>query len=250
MFDLIRGIIFCALKQIIRHLKAEQIMFWAILIVCIFPSHILSCGAVIDLKRLLARRGSEGVSPTMNLMVSMHDSVRTAIQRITETEYATKDEAATALTNALRTHSTMSQGPVMAALKSYGLETESYWITNQILVKGASPPVIQTLMSTSGVKDIVEEITFPILPVFNVTLGIPPKGPEWNVRMIQADKIWNKTKGEGILVAGIDTGVRHTHTSLKDNYVGRDKFGWYDPIFFTQEPNDLHGHGIPLYPAK
>ncbi|CAG7717054.1 unnamed protein product, partial [Allacma fusca] len=35
-------------------------------------------------------------------------------------------------------------------------------------------------------------------------------------------------RGEGAVVATIDTGVRGTHEALRDNY--RRQNGWFDPI--------------------
>jgi len=42
-------------------------------------------------------------------------------------------------------------------------------------------------------------------------------------------------------IATIDTGVRGTHASLRDNYIGH--YGWLDPYLSTSEPNDQVGHG-------
>ncbi len=66
----------------------------------------------------------------------------------------------------------------------------------------------------------------------------PPKG----VDLIQAPKLWNKTKGEGITVAILDTGCETDHPNLKENIVGGRNFTNDDdgnPEIFE----DYNGHG-------
>ncbi len=58
---------------------------------------------------------------------------------------------------------------------------------------------------------------------------------EWGVGRIRADEVWATfgTRGEGIVVANIDTGVRATHAALNAQYrgtvTGDDDFDFYDP---------------------
>jgi len=65
-----------------------------------------------------------------------------------------------------------------------------------------------------------------------------PKG----IDMIQAPKIWNQTKGEGITVAILDTGCDLTHPDLKERIVSGRNFTNDD----NGNPNvfrDYNGHG-------
>ena len=65
-----------------------------------------------------------------------------------------------------------------------------------------------------------------------------PKG----VEMIQAPRIWEKTKGKGITVAILDTGCDLTHPDLKDQIIGGRNFTMDDngnPDVY----NDYNGHG-------
>jgi subtilisin family serine protease len=48
-------------------------------------------------------------------------------------------------------------------------------------------------------------------------------------------------QGEGIIVGGIDIGVRYTHEALRSNYIGG--YGWFDPADGSANPNDGNGHG-------
>lgn len=62
------------------------------------------------------------------------------------------------------------------------------------------------------------------------------------VEMIQAEKIWDQTKGKGIKVAILDTGCDMTHPDLKERIVGGRNFTGDDggnPDVY----NDYNGHG-------
>jgi len=48
--------------------------------------------------------------------------------------------------------------------------------------------------------------------------------------------------GAGAVVGIIDTGARHTHEAIRDNWRG-GTHSWYDPYLFSQNPRDGHGHG-------
>jgi len=61
---------------------------------------------------------------------------------------------------------------------------------------------------------------------------------------IQAPEAWavlEDRKGDGVVVATVDTGVRVTHEALKDNFLG--DYGWFDPSTYDPLPTDRNGHG-------
>lgn len=62
------------------------------------------------------------------------------------------------------------------------------------------------------------------------------------VELIQAPKLWDRTKGKGIKVAVLDTGCETTHPDLKDQIIGGRNFTDDDrsnPDIYT----DYNGHG-------
>lgn len=183
--------------------------------------------------------------PASDIMIQMSEPMGPIINSYSRpSEGESRDAQVTNMAHALQLASLASQAPVLAALAPFNVQTESYWLTNQIYVKGASPAMVHMLQGFGVIKEIYAEKQFPLIPIFNPAVGEEPKGPLWNIKKIKAHKVWEKgVKGKGVVVASIDTGVRWTHNSIKDNYVGTENFGWYDPIFFTNEPYDVHGHG-------
>ena len=71
---------------------------------------------------------------------------------------------------------------------------------------------------------------------------------------INAPQVWSdfNVRGEGIVVANIDTGVRYSHTALVRQYRGRDadgnfdhNYNWWDPLdeCAGNDPCDTDSHG-------
>jgi uncharacterized repeat protein (TIGR01451 family) len=89
---------------------------------------------------------------------------------------------------------------------------------------------------------------------------LAPSGIEWGVQRIHADSVWSTygAKGEGIVVAGQDTGVQWDHPALIDHYRGWNgtgadhNYNWHDAIHISSGsscggsspfPCDDHNHG-------
>ncbi len=79
-----------------------------------------------------------------------------------------------------------------------------------------------------------------------------PAAPEWGIQQIEADSVWALGyKGQGIVVAGQDTGYDWEHQALKDKYRGFDpetgginhRYNWHDAI---HEISPLHNDSIFL----
>ncbi|PJB75836.1 MAG: hypothetical protein CO092_00825, partial [Candidatus Aenigmarchaeota archaeon CG_4_9_14_3_um_filter_37_18] len=68
------------------------------------------------------------------------------------------------------------------------------------------------------------------------------EGIPWNVKKINADKFWNLSKGEGIKVAILDTGINYTHPDLVNSVNGGISFVGEDPNNYT----DYFGHGTAI----
>ncbi|HIQ04413.1 MAG TPA: peptidase S8, partial [Anaerolineae bacterium] len=88
------------------------------------------------------------------------------------------------------------------------------------------------------------------------TKSIMPHVPytaEWGIHMIRADAVWSTfgRRGEGIVVANMDSGVEYTHPALVHQYRGNNgdgtfthDYNWFDPTGYSPStPVDSDGHG-------
>jgi len=67
--------------------------------------------------------------------------------------------------------------------------------------------------------------------------------PEWNIETIKAPKLWDLGyKGQGIVLANMDTGVDVNHPDLNDKWRGGTN-SWFDPYYEHHTPYDKDGHG-------
>jgi subtilisin family serine protease len=64
---------------------------------------------------------------------------------------------------------------------------------------------------------------------------------QWNMRVVRADKAWSKSKGSGIVVAVVDTGVDLGHPDLQGHLVSG-----YDFVDPGTPPQDEQGHGTHM----
>ncbi|HEV2473809.1 MAG TPA: S8 family peptidase [Chthonomonadales bacterium] len=101
-------------------------------------------------------------------------------------------------------------------------------------------------------EDLSGAAPAPVLPpsTRNETGGWKPNDPryseQWNFRMVKAEQAWEVTRGKGVTVAVIDTGVAYADTrkgrQAKD--FGSTRFvKGYDFCNKDDLPNDDHGHG-------
>lgn len=78
------------------------------------------------------------------------------------------------------------------------------------------------------------------LPSFEIKSG---NVNEWNINVIGAPELWSiNIKGQGVVVANLDTGVDYTHPDLIDKWRGGNN-SWLDPYEVYSEPHDHLGHG-------
>ncbi|EQC36423.1 hypothetical protein SDRG_05880, partial [Saprolegnia diclina VS20] len=143
---------------------------------------------------------------------------------------------------ALVTHATSTQTEALAVLA--GLDAKSFWISNSVVVKGASEEVVNKLKALKNVKAVDQ---LPIVTVPEVirgdadkTEGVIPN--EWGVVTVGAPQVWPSFNGKKAVVGSIDTGAFYTHEAIKNNW--REEKGWFDAFAESVEkPADIDGHG-------
>jgi len=145
-----------------------------------------------------------------------------------------------------------------------GLPYRQYYAINAIAVDGLSDDQVNQISQLAEVKRVLPNRMqkwrrdLPLLPV-------SPSAAGANVQAIGAERVWLElgVRGEGVVVAGQDTGVEWGHSALRNSYRGNTKAGvrhdynWYDAIrrpvgaisrgnpcgYASAEPCDDNDHG-------
>lgn len=151
-------------------------------------------------------------------------------------------------------HASRSQADVIKALDGAQAEYTSYWIVNAVRVVGTEK-LAGTLAQRPEVAriDADDKVDLPEL-----TDGKREQSAadavEWNIDRIKAPQVWDQfgVRGEGIVVANIDSGVDFTHPAVAGQYRGRGadgsydhNYNWFDPggACPTAAPCDNNDHG-------
>jgi subtilisin family serine protease len=146
-----------------------------------------------------------------------------------------------------------TQTPLRAELDALGVSYRPYYIINMIRVDGhrwllhrfeGRPGVAQVLINPN-VREYPRRIPLPYGGDDAPTDVVQP-----NLAAIHADDAWALgVTGEGIVVAGQDTGYDWTHPALQPHYRGWDgqdadhDYNWHDAWDDVAEPFDDDSHG-------
>jgi len=146
-----------------------------------------------------------------------------------------------------------TQSPLRAELDALGVSYRPYYIINMIRVDGrrwlmrrfAGRPGVAQVLLNPNVRDYPRRIPFPYGADSTPVEGVQP-----NLAAIHADAAWALgVTGEGIVVAGQDTGYDWSHPALKPHYRGWDgqdashDYNWHDAWDDTAVPFDDDSHG-------
>lgn len=121
--------------------------------------------------------------------------------------------------------------------KGEAAEVAYFWIFNGFSLK-AVPGLIEELARRPEVQRVSLEAT-----IEHPELVMEDAPPEPNLEAMGAPLLWELgLRGQGVVVANMDTGVSYTHPDLSQQWRGGEN-SWYDPYGEHITPYDFHGHG-------
>src|SRR5881392_2887098 len=134
-----------------------------------------------------------------------------------------------------------TQGPILQWLRERWIEHRSFYIVNALWVKG-DRAVAEALAGRTDVARVEGNPRIQNFPQGLAAVPVPsqPNAPdtvEPGINYTHAPQVWALGFfGQGIVVAGADTGFRWTHNAIKPHYRGWDgvtadhDYNWHDSI--------------------
>ncbi|NOK61506.1 MAG: Serine protease, subtilisin family [Chloroflexi bacterium AL-W] len=113
----------------------------------------------------------------------------------------------------------------------------------------ASKAVVESLQSWSLVESIALDTTIQLHKPMESEPLERINAVEWNIAKIRANQVRGQLniRGRGVVVGGMDTGVRASHEALRGNYKCRNASSntacWFDAVNGQAEPYDDNSHG-------
>ena len=136
----------------------------------------------------------------------------------------TKTQKSAFVADALSSTAARVQAPLRALLDARGAEYRSYWVANMIWVRG-DRNLVEELAAREDVFHVYANPWVALRgPVSSKPAANVPDAPdaiEWGVAQVHAPEVWALGfKGQGIVVAGEDTGYQWDHPAIKNKYRG------------------------------
>jgi serine protease AprX len=172
---------------------------------------------------------------------------------------ATKEEKGQFVYKTLWNHAQATQGPILDWLKANKIEHRSYYIVNMVWVKGS----YDTALALAGRTDVARIEGNPVVrnlpePDAASEAVNAPETVEGGITNTRAPEVWSMGfTGQGIVIAGADTGYRWDHNFIKGKYRGFNgvsashDYNWHDSVHSgggpcgpnSPQPCDDNGHG-------
>ena len=130
-----------------------------------------------------------------------------------------------AVVTALRATAEASQADVVAELEATGATYQSFWVDNTIHVESGARSLALQLAVDDDVTRVRAPDTVPLEPTTPAQRHALSAGVEWGVADIHADQVWQQfgVRGDGLVVASIDSGVEFDHPALVHSYRGTQR---------------------------
>ncbi|MFI6995206.1 S8 family serine peptidase [Nonomuraea wenchangensis] len=166
---------------------------------------------------------------------------------------ATKQAKAELVVESKTERAESAQRSLRKLLDARSADYTSYWIVNAVRVT-ADEKLATEIAKLPEVETIAPVRTLSLPKPDKATAEARVNAVEWNIDRIGAPRVWSETgnRGEGIVVATIDSGAQFDHPELAASYRGKNPDGtvthdynWFDParVCPTSAPCDNNGHG-------
>lgn len=223
---------------------------------------IAACGPVFAADVVPSVRATAQQTGKADVLIAMSAQAPKQLLR-TDGNYI---ERRTALVELLRSTAEVSQADVRQWLDSQGIAYRSYWINNTIQAE-LTLDQIDALAARTDVARVVgnNPIRQKLIADEQPSTAMTPDAIQaitYGVTKVRAPDVWALGfTGQGVVIAGQDTGIRWTHAAIKQKYRGWDSatsmadhnYNWHDAIHAPQSggscgpdrfiPCDDNNHG-------
>ncbi len=158
-----------------------------------------------------------------------------------------KEEKGLFVYNALYATSQRSQKQTIDYLQNENISFSSYYLVNAIAAKLNKEQVIY-LSEIDAISNISLDPGVRLDNIQSSGFAKNNADAEWGIQMINADSVWTMGfEGQGVVIAGQDTGYEWEHSVLKSKYRGyadtiaEHNYNWHDAIF---EINPMHNDSV------
>ncbi|RIV37283.1 peptidase S8 [Micromonospora radicis] len=163
------------------------------------------------------------------------------------------DDRARTVHRLLTSTATRTQRDLRAVLDERKAPHTAYWIANAVRVEG-DQALLDEIARRPEVARIAPTRSYPLLlPTSVEATRARTAAVEWGLANIDAPRVWDEfgDRGEGIVVANIDSGVQYDHPALVASYRGNvgggfdHAYNWFDPagVCGGTAPCDNNDHG-------
>jgi subtilisin family serine protease len=152
----------------------------------------------------------------------------------------------------LRATADSTQAALRTYLDAQRIEYRPFYIANKIFIYSGNESLVMSLAARSDVARISPNRQYQLEePMINPRAPENITAIEPNISFIRAPEVWDLGfRGEGLVMAGNDTGLNWDHPAIINQYRGWDgatadhNYNWWDATGqYPDEPFDGHGHG-------
>jgi len=146
--------------------------------------------------------------------------------------------------NELRAVASRGQGGLQSLLRARSASFTAFWAANVLQVT-SDAATLDAIAQRPEVAEVVADRVYQIPEPARGIQEYAVQGVEWNILNIRAPDVWSTvdTRGEGVVVGSIDTGVQFDHPALVNQYRGNaggglfnHSYNWFDPSQVCPNP--------------